>query len=307
MSVRAIRHGLILAAGLGTRLHPLTLVRAKPAMPVGGEPLVRRIARWLVSNGVTELVVNLHHLPATITHALGDGSDIGARIRYSWEHPIVLGSAGGPRQALPILGADSFFIVNADVLTEMDLGPLEAAHQASDALVTLTVVPQPQPIRYGGVLVNDDGRVEGFARLSPAASSSRHFIGVQIVEADVFRDLPAGEARNSIGDVYDRLLANGPGPIRSFRSPDRWWDIGTVADYIETSSAFGNESTSTATRAIDPTARLTRTIVWDDVEVGAGAVLEDCIVTDGVRVAAGSRFSKTILIEAEGGLTTYPL
>ena len=99
---------LILTAGLGTRLRPLTEVRAKSAMPVAGEPLIRRSVRWLAAHGVTDIVLNLHHRPETIAATLGDGSDLGARVRYSWEQPAVLGAAGGPRQALSIVGADTF-------------------------------------------------------------------------------------------------------------------------------------------------------------------------------------------------------
>src|SRR6266851_3658628 len=102
---RTIRHALVLAAGLGMRLRPLTTVRAKPAIPVAGDPIARRIVRWL-----------------------GDGSDLGARVRYSWEQPVVLGSAGGPRLALPMLEADTFLIVNGDTLTNVDLGQLAAVH-----------------------------------------------------------------------------------------------------------------------------------------------------------------------------------
>src|SRR5215210_2096536 len=95
----SIRHALVLTAGLGTRLRPLTLVRAKPAIPLAGEPLVRRIVRRLVESGVTELMLNLHYRPETVAAVLGDGSDLGARVRYSWEQPRLLGSAGGPRLA----------------------------------------------------------------------------------------------------------------------------------------------------------------------------------------------------------------
>ena len=84
------RAALVLTAGLGTRLRPLTDVRAKPAMPVGGQPMIHRIIRALVAQGVDDLVLNLHHLPATLTSIVGDGSDLGARVRYSWE-PAILG------------------------------------------------------------------------------------------------------------------------------------------------------------------------------------------------------------------------
>ena len=86
-------HALVLAAGLGTRLRPLTDVCAKPAIPVAGEPIIRRIAGWLAAHGVNDLVVNLHHLPHTVTAVLGDGSDLAVRVRYSWEQPRILGSA----------------------------------------------------------------------------------------------------------------------------------------------------------------------------------------------------------------------
>src|SRR3954447_21518104 len=107
-----IRHALLLTAGLGTRLRPLTDRRAKPAIPVGGEPMVRRILAWAAGHGIADAVLNLHHRPDTLTAAVGDGRDLGVRVRYSWEQPAILGSAGGPRLALPIVGADTFFLIN---------------------------------------------------------------------------------------------------------------------------------------------------------------------------------------------------
>src|SRR5947208_11630973 len=119
---------LVLAAGLGTRLQPLTRARAKAAAPVDGEALARRTIRWLVSHGIRDLVLNLHHKPESIGAAVGDGTDLGARVRYSWESPV-LGSAGGPRHALPLLldppspqgGAtdDTFVLVNGDTLSDV--------------------------------------------------------------------------------------------------------------------------------------------------------------------------------------------
>ena len=115
-----LTHALLLTAGLGTRLRPLTLVRAKPAIPVAGVPMVHRIMPLgCAAAGVTDVVLNLHHLPESIAAVVGDGSDLGVRARYSWEQPRVLGSAGGPRQALDILGAETFVIVNGDTLTDV--------------------------------------------------------------------------------------------------------------------------------------------------------------------------------------------
>jgi NDP-sugar pyrophosphorylase family protein len=237
-----ITHGLVLAAGLGTRLRPLTLTRAKPAMPIGGVPLIRRIIAWLARERVTDIVVNLHYLPETIAAVVGDGSDLGARVRYSWEQPAVLGSAGGPRHALPIIGAPTFFIVNGDTLTDLALAPLAEAHQRSGARVTMALTANHEPGRYGGVLMADDGRVTGFVTRGQKAASSYHFIGVQVADASVFAGLKDGEALNSLR-VYDALIASEPGSIRGYVCNAAFWDIGTPDDYAATDAEFSQPRT----------------------------------------------------------------
>jgi NDP-sugar pyrophosphorylase family protein len=229
---------LVLAAGLGTRLRPLTDVCAKPAIPVAGEPLIRRIVRWLASHDVNDLVVNLHYLPQTITAVLGDGSDLSVRVRYSWEQPRILGSAGGPRLALDIIGGDTFIIANGDTLTDLDVRALVDAHRRSDALVTLALVPNREPEKYGGAIMKDDGTVTGFAARGASAKGSYHFIGAQMVHAEAFRQLAAGQPAPSIGGLYDALIAARPGSIRGYVSDAAFWDIGTPADYANTSAAF---------------------------------------------------------------------
>jgi mannose-1-phosphate guanylyltransferase len=303
-------HALLLTAGFGTRLRPLTLVRAKPAIPVAGEALARRIVRWLVAHGVTDLVANLHHLPATMTGALGDCSDLGARLRYSWEQPIVLGSAGGPRRALSIVGADTFLIVNGDTLADVDLSAVAAAHALSGALATLALVPNRDPLRYGGVRLDDGGAVLGFVKHGPAAAGSFHFVGVQVVEAAAFRSLPDGRAASSIGGTYDELIAARPGSIRGFVSEAVFRDIGTVADYWRTSFAIAGSPDARGWQGrnvrLDGDARVYRSIVWDNVRIGAGSSLDECIVTDGVDVPAGAAYRRTILLKAGSGLAATP-
>jgi len=155
-----VRCALVLTAGRGTRLGLLSALRAKPALPVAGDPLARRILRWLARHEVRDAVLNLHHRPETITAVVGDGSDLGVRVRYSWE-PRLLGSAGGPRRALPLLDAPRFWIVNGDTLHAMDLAPMARAHAGRGALVTMALVANPRTDRYGGV-ADEDGWVEGF-------------------------------------------------------------------------------------------------------------------------------------------------
>jgi mannose-1-phosphate guanylyltransferase len=303
-------HALILTAGLGTRLQPLTEVRAKPAIPVAGEPLIRRIAAWLSRQGVSELVLNLHHLPESLTAIVGDGSDLGARVRYSWEQPVVLGSAGGPKRALTIVGADTFFIVNGDTLTDLDVRGLESAHEASGALVTLALVPNREPHKYGGVLTAGDGRVTGFTSRGANAEGSWHFIGVQIAHADAFASVPDGQAMNSVGDAYNRLLESKPGCIRGYACGAAFQDIGTVGDYWMTSFALlagrPPEAAYGQRTRVDARARVARSILWDDVEIGADAVVEECIVTDGVEIPPRAVHRRSVLRRGAQGILVTP-
>jgi NDP-sugar pyrophosphorylase family protein len=216
----------------------LTDVCAKPAIPVAGEPLIRRIVRWLAAHDVNDLVVNLHYLPHTITAVLGDGSDLSVRVRYSWEQPRILGSAGGPRLALDIIGVDTFIIVNGDTLTDLNVRALVDAHCQSNALVTLALVPNRKPEKYGGAVMEADGTVTSFVARGASAKGSYHFIGAQMVRAEAFRQLAAGQPAPSIGGLYDALIAARPGSIRGYVSGAAFWDIGTAEDYTRTSAEF---------------------------------------------------------------------
>ncbi|MGE0704322.1 MAG: sugar phosphate nucleotidyltransferase [Vicinamibacterales bacterium] len=303
---------LLLTAGLGQRLAPLTEVRAKPAVPLAGEAIERRILRSLAAQRVTDVVLNLHYRPESIAAVVGDGSDLGVRVRYSWEQPQILGGAGGPRRALPIIGADRFFIVNGDTLTDVSLDRLAAAHAASGALVSLAVTPNHEPQRYGGIRMDRDGRVSGFARRGVEARGSFHFVGVQVVEAAAFVNLSPDSPTASIGGLYDALLAGQAGSVMGvvFESP-AFWDVGTVEDYWRTSQAWLTHEAPGAwcgeSTHVDPGARITRSIVWDDVRIPRGCVIDECIVTDGVHLAEGSQYERSILIASQQGVRVEPL
>ena len=292
---------LVLTAGRGTRLAPLSDVRAKPAVPVAGTPLVARILRWLVAQGVQSAVLNLHHRPETVTRCVGHGTDLGIRVRYSWE-PTLLGTAGGPRRALPLLGP-RFFIINGDTLTDVNLGNLAAAHYAGGGGATLTVTAHPAHDRYGSALVDTKGWVRGF--VPPGAEAGHHFVGVQLVEALVFADLEDGRPAASIGGLYDRLAQPKHSVIRAHRVTATFHEVGTPADYLETSlgiaEAEGHPALPLGERSrVHATASLTRTAVWDDVAIGAGCRLVDCVVTDGVRVPENDTYEGQILITTGG-------
>lgn len=318
MSARA----LVLTAGLGTRLRPLTYLRAKAAVPVNGETLARRVVGWLVSQGITDLVLNLHHHPESITSSVGDGSDMGARVRYSWEQPV-LGSAGGPRHALPLLidrgesaerrsgpnlesripspGSGTFITVNGDTLTDVDLAAMSRRHVESGALVTMALIPNPRPDTYGGVLVGDRGRVTGFTRAG-VTRDNYHFIGVQFAEARVFAHLADGVPAESVNALYPSLIASEPGSIAAFVCHAGFQDIGTPADYLRTSVQLASEEGDrlAAGRNVHvPASAVVRgTAVWDDVVIGAHATLIDCIVGDGACIPDHAHYERCAIVPA---------
>jgi NDP-sugar pyrophosphorylase family protein len=273
-------------------------------VPVAGQPLIHRIVRWLSAYGVRDLVLNLHHRPETIARAVGDGSPIGVRVRYSWEDPI-LGSAGGPRHALPLIDAPVFLIVNGDTLTDLDLRAMWSAHVNSEALVTMALIENPRPEHYGGVLVDEARRVTGFSRAG-AAPRSYHFIGVQIASASVFAPLADNHYAESVNAVYPELIASRPGAVRAYVSGAAFRDVGTPRDYLETALSVaaeegGRGSLLGRNARIDPTAAISASVLWDDVVVGARSRLTRCVLADGVRVPEDSTFAHSAIVAAADG------
>jgi len=299
---------LVLTAGLGTRLRPLTLARAKAAVPVDGEALAVRVIQWLTNSGVSDFVLNLHHKPESITRVIGDGSRLGARIRYSWESPV-LGSAGGPRHAMPLLvdGIDPpppLLVVNGDTLTDVDLRGLADHHTRSGARVTMALIPNPRPDKYGGVVVEGDV-VTGFTKRGSGIPSF-HFIGVQVIDPGVLQPLDDNVFVESVLGIYPEMMTAAPGSIRAFVSNASFHDIGTPADLLATSldlaAADGRPGAPRrgARVCVDASATVERCLLWDDVTVRPGAVLRECIVADGVTIEADERFERKAIV-VDGG------
>jgi len=305
---------LVLTAGLGTRLHPLSLVRAKAALPVAGEVLIGRILRRLRQFGIERVVLNLHHLADTITREIGDGSSFGLQVRYSWES-AVLGSAGGTARAIPLLEADRFLVINGDTLADVDLEDLAARHVASDALVSLAVVDGDP--NYGGVMADAEGGVRGFIRGTSGPGTpgtlgtsgtlaAFHFVGAQAVNASAFSGVDPNQPLETVKHLYPRLIAARPGCVRAYRTDAEFLDIGTPVGYLHTASHLAMREGKPLDRgercAVSPDARVERTILWNDVTIESGASLVECVVADGVTVPAGAHFQRQSLVNQEGKL-----
>jgi NDP-sugar pyrophosphorylase family protein len=309
---------LVLAAGLGTRLRPLSDLVAKPAVPVAGPSLIARVLGWLATAGAQDVILNLHHRPDTVTAVVGDGSQLGLRIRYSWEDPV-LGSGGGIRRAFSLVDDDELLVVNGDTLTEFDLGGVIAAHRRERALATLVLVDNPDPARYGGVLLNGTA-VTGFSRRGEDPSAG-HFVGVQVVQRAAFASVPDGAVAESVLQVYPKLMAQESGLVRGWHTRGTFHDVGTPWTYLATSRALARGDDARLvdpTAAIAPDAHVESTIIWPRARVGPGADLRECIVADEVVVPAGARYHRAVLVQTgravgdettrcEAGLSVFPM
>lgn len=287
---------IVLTAGLATRLRPLSSLVAKAAMPVAGRSLVERILGQLTSAGVTDAVLNLHHLGHTITTLVGDGHHLGLHVRYSWE-TTVLGSGGGPARAFRLLDAPRALILNGDTLTDLDLAALTRDHEASGALVTLAVVPNQEPDRYGGIRANGDGVFEGLVKKGDT-TPSWHFVGVHVADRAAYDGVAIDTPSESLSGVYAALAARQPGRVRILPVTTSFVDIGTPGDYLDTCLTLATQergSTFGSGVTIDRSAVVSHSVLWDGVVVEEDAMVERCILTSGTRVPRGMSLSHSIV------------
>lgn len=217
-----IHKAMLLAAGLGTRLRPLTLETPKPLIEIDGVCLIDHQLRYLAQSGIVEVMINLHHLGDRIRAHVGDGSRFGARVSYS-EEPQILGTGGGIKKAQEFFGRDSFVALNADALIDADLSGAIAAHVRGGAAATMVLKELSEHDRYNPVEVDADGFVRSFG-------AGRHFYtGLQIIGPGLLDALPAAGAPSClIREGYEVAIAGGM-PIRSFIHTGYFNDLGTHA------------------------------------------------------------------------------
>jgi NDP-sugar pyrophosphorylase family protein len=224
---------MILAAGLGTRLRPLTNTIPKPLLPVAGTPLIIWNLLLLKRHGFRDVVINLHHLGPMIEQALGDGSRFGLRIVYSRE-PVILGTGGGIKQAEPYFSGEPVLVLNGDTLFELDLEALCAFHRARKAAATLVLREDPDAARWGLVEVGADDRIvriTGRGRSTDEPTKPRMFAGIHILTPRLLRDAPKGTAF-SIIDSYVAAIDRGE-DVLGFDLKGYWSDIGTAERYSQ--------------------------------------------------------------------------
>ncbi len=224
--------GLILAAGEGTRLRPLTLDQPKPMLPIGGRPILEYLVRLLRYHGVTEIAINLHYKPESIVRYFGDGSRFGVSITYSHETQL-LGSAGAAKQLSWFL-TETFVVLYGDVLTDLDVRALVDRHRARAGKVTLVLYEVEDPTRCGIVALAEDGRVVRFVE-KPAADAvfgNLANAGIYVVEPEILDHIPASRTFDFGSDLFPRLLERGE-RLYGYHADAYLLDIGSLERYAQ--------------------------------------------------------------------------
>lgn len=224
---------MILAAGLGTRLRPLTNTIPKPLLPIAGTPLIVWNLLLLKRHGFTDVVINLHHLGPMIEQALGNGSRYGMRITYSNE-PVILGTGGGIKQAEPYFSGEPVLVLNGDTLIELDLSVLAAFHQERRAVATLVLRDDPEAAKWGLVEVGAEDqilRITGRGRTDQEVRKQRMFAGVHILATRLLREVPKG-VTSTIIDPYVAAIQRGEA-VLGYDCTGYWSDVGTPERYAQ--------------------------------------------------------------------------
>ena len=294
---------MILAAGFGTRLFPLTIDRTKPAIPFLGRPLIGYVAEYIAGFGIKQVVVNLHHQPQSVMDALGDGGRFGVHIDYTLEQPEILGTSGALDNARQHLEDDTFLIVNGKIITDIDLGAAISTHKKRGALATMVLKPNTKLERFTEVEV-EDGNVCGFGgypvrERADSAEPPLMFTGIHILEPEVFEYIPRGIYSDIVPTFYKPAIERGE-TIAAHVTDASWFELSTIPRYLDISLAMmKGASVCLGDRCtIAQTASISDSVIWDGVNVADNVVLSRTIVADGVSISSGERFENAAIVTA---------
>jgi NDP-sugar pyrophosphorylase family protein len=293
---------MVLSAGYGTRLWPLTEDRTKPAIPILGKPLVGYVAEYLASHGVDDIVVNLHHRPESVRMALGDGSNFGVKLQYV-EEPEILGTSGALDNARDLLADDTFVVINGKIITDIDLSAAIETHHSRDALATLVLLENTRRERFT-MVHTDKGSITSFSGTpSPTdvGPTPLMFTGIQIMSPRIFDYIPRGIFSHSTTDVYPQAIERGE-RITAHVATGKWRELSTLRRYRDISVEMLHERGLTLSAGkrstIAETAKLQNVIAWDDVTIGDGATVIQSVLGDTVTIGPGETIENAVVVAA---------
>jgi NDP-sugar pyrophosphorylase family protein len=303
---------MVLAAGLGERMRPLTDACPKPLLPIANRPAMGYVLDHLARHGFTDVIANLHYRPEEIVDHFGDGSHHGVRLTYSYEEEL-LGPAGGVRRCADFFADDTFLVTGADDLTDMDLTALVQAHRRVGAMCSIGLVEVQDTEDYGIVVVDGQGAIQRFVEkpkgVSPSTTANTQ---IYLFEPEVFDFIPADRFYDFGYDAFPAMVEAGV-PFYGFALDGYWRDIGTIEDYLAVQadvleSRLASPISGEEVRPgvwigegchIDPEAHLTAPVLLgSQCSVGGGASLGGgTTVGDGVQIPPGAALQRTVVWE----------
>src|SRR5687768_7446488 len=291
---------IILSAGYGTRLWPLTEDRTKPAIPILGKPLVGYVAEYIASYGFDDIVVNLHHRPESVRAALGDGGQFGVKLHYV-EEPAILGTSGALDNAREFFEHETFLAINGKIITDIDLNAALETHRNRNALATLVLLPNTKRERFSVVEV-DRGRITGFGGMPDNNSDGPAplmFTGIHIFEPRIFDYIPRDVFSDSVVHVYPKAIANGE-TIAAHVASGTWRELSTLKRYVDISVEMLKERGETyvagAECAIAASAHINESVLWDKVGVGANSRISRSVLADGVQIPEAAVIENCVVV-----------
>jgi len=302
---------MILAAGVGSRLDPLTRAIPKPMVPVVNRPVIEHIVLDLKKHGFTDILVNLHYLGDVIQQGLGDGSRLGVRLSYAPEDKL-WGDAGSVKRSQAFFEDEAFLVVGGDDISDIDLSGLMALHREKRAASTIATTVVDDPSQFGIVVTDEDGRITRFLEKPKGGDvfSNTANTGVYVFEPDVFDLIPPDTFWGFGNNVFPSLLAEGR-PLYGFATTAYWKDVGNLQVYRQTNfdALAGRVHLDIPLRQeetgvwwgenieIDPTVEIGSPVaIGSNVTVGAGArILENTVIGDGCVIEPNVTLKDTIL------------
>lgn len=307
---------MIMAAGVGSRLMPLTAEVPKPMVPIVNKPVMKYCLELLKSHKVTEIIANTHYKAEEITGYFGDGKKLGINMQYSYEEQL-LGTAGGVKNNRWFLD-ETFAIVSGDALTNINLTEMHKFHKEKGALATLALTPVEDVSQYGVVVMDDNNKITAFQEKPKKAEALSNMVntGIYIFEPEIFEYIPEGVY--DFGKELFPKLARNKGEIYGFVTHDYWCDVGSLEVYkqanwdvlsgkftmvglennrivnpvdMDTSAQVLGHSVIGCSCYIANNAILKDTIIWDNCLIKDKVVIDNaiigsnCLIEENVQIA----------------------
>jgi mannose-1-phosphate guanylyltransferase len=303
---------IVLVGGEGTRLRPLTWRTPKQLVPVLNRPLLDHLLLHLRGHGIEGVTLAMTRRSDAIHDAFGDGSRLGLALEYAYED-TPLGS-GGAIASIAGGWTETFLVCNGDIVTDLDLTAMIESHRERSAELSISLHEVEDPSPFGVVDADEHGLIHRFVEKPPREQAPSRLInaGTWIFEPSVLREMDATQF-NRVEDTLFPALCAAQRPIYGFHRPSFWADVGNSQALLNVNLALADgvvtgDETEAAPDAsigapsvigrgcrIDPGARVAESLLWDDVHVATGAVVERSILATGVRIGAGAHINNAVI------------